>query len=45
MTHSRWEDAAAAEGGVAALGEVLKTFMAEFVAGPPEEALVGPEIW
>ena len=45
MTHSRWEDEAAAEGGKAALGGVLKTFMAELVAGPPEEALVGPEMW
>mmetsp|Transcript_40893 Transcript_40893/g.135466 ORF Transcript_40893/g.135466 Transcript_40893/m.135466 type:complete len:369 (-) Transcript_40893:287-1393(-) len=45
VTHSRWVDEAAAEGGKAALGDVLKTFMAEFVAGPPEEALVGPEMW
>jgi len=45
VTHSRWEDEAAAEGGKAALGEVLKTFMEELVAGSPEEPLVGPEIW
>ena len=44
MTHSRWEDEAAAEGGKAALGGVLKTFMAELVAGLKDGALPALEV-
>eukprot|EP00937_MAST-01D_sp_MAST-1D-sp2_P004791 g4791.t1 len=45
LTHSRWESQAASDGGVAALGSVLKGHLAEFIAGPPAPLAVGPVAW
>ena len=45
VTHSRWESKVACEGGAAALGQVLKGHVADFIAGPPAPASVGPGVW
>jgi len=45
VTHSRWASKVACEGGAAALGQVLKGHVADFIAGPPAPASVGPGMW
>ena len=44
ITHSRWRNKEACDGGVAALGSVLKGFLSEFLRGPPEAPVVGEEM-
>ena len=45
ITHSRWRDKETCDGGVAALGSVLKDFLSEFIRGPPEAPIVGEEMY
>ena len=44
ITHSRWRDKESCDGGVAALGSVLKSFLSEFLRGPPEAPIVGEQM-
>lgn len=44
VTVSQWVDKAACDGGAAALGGVLKSFLSEYVAGPPKPPAVGPPL-